>query len=115
LTGKTLTLIEAKHTARAKMPSASDIKDGLLKMMLYTNLKNVKVGSQNVTLKVAIRLTSDKLQGSISSNADDKNVDEFLQKNTFSKTQTGFIKKLFEEARTNNFEIILEHGEVAVR
>jgi VWFA-related protein len=108
--GKTLTLMEAKHSARAKMPSASDIKDGLLKMMLYTNLKNVKVGSQNVALKVAIRLTSDKLDGSISSHSDDKNVDEFLQKNTFSKTQTGFIKKLFQEARTNNFEIILEYG-----
>ncbi|MEK7723500.1 MAG: hypothetical protein AAB336_04060, partial [Acidobacteriota bacterium] len=110
---KTLTLMEAKHTARAKMPSASDIKDGLIKMMLYTSLKNVKVGSENVSLKVAIRLTSDKLQGSISSNADDKKVDEFLQKNTFSKAQTGFVKKLFQEARTNNFEIILEHGETA--
>ncbi len=111
LTDKTLTLMEAKHTIRAKMPSASDIKDGLVKMMLYTSLKNVKVGNENVALKVAIRLTSDKLEGSISSNADDKNVDEFLQKNTFSKNQTGFVKKLFQEARTNNFEIILEYGE----
>jgi hypothetical protein len=40
-------------------------------------------------------------------------VDEFLQKNTFSKTQTGFIKKLFQEARTNNFEIILEYGKTS--
>ncbi len=110
-TDKTLTLMEAKHTIRAKIPSASDIKDGLIKMMLYTNLKNVKVGTENVALKVAIRLTSDKLEGSISSNADDKNVDEFLQKNTFSKNQTGFVKKLFQEARTNNFEIILEFGQ----
>lgn len=113
--GKTLTLMEAKHSARAKMPSASDIKDGLLKMMLYTNLKNVKVGKESVTLKVAIRLTSDKLQGSISSNADSVKVDEFLQKNAFSKNQTGFVKKLFEEAQANNFEIILEFGETATR
>lgn len=109
--GKTLTLMEAKHTVRTKIPSASDIKDGLLKMMLYTSLKNVKVGNRDVTLKVAIRLTSEKLEGSVSSKADDKQVDEFLQKNNFSKNQTGFVKKLFQEARENNFEIILEHGE----
>lgn len=109
--GKTLTLMEAKHTVRAKIPSASDIKDGLLKMMLYTSLKNVKVGNRDVVLKVAIRLTSEKLEGSVSSNAADKQVDEFLQKNNFSKNQTGFVKKLFQEARENNFEIILEHGE----
>jgi VWFA-related protein len=109
--GKTLTLMEAKHTVRAKIPSASDIKDGLLKMMLYTSLKNVKVGNRDVVLKVAIRLTSEKLEGSVSSNAADKQVDEFLQANNFSKNQTGFVKKLFQEARENNFEIILEHGE----
>jgi len=80
-------------------------------MMLYTNLKNVKVGSENVALKVALKLTSNKLEGSISSNAEDKNVDEFLLVNNFSKTQTGFVKKLFQEAKENNFEIILEHGE----
>ncbi|MEK7724096.1 MAG: hypothetical protein AAB336_07105 [Acidobacteriota bacterium] len=40
-------------------------------------------------------------------------MDEFLLKNTFSKAQTGFVKKLFQEARTNNFEIVLEHGETA--
>ncbi|NJM52473.1 MAG: VWA domain-containing protein [Blastocatellia bacterium] len=62
LMGKILTLIEAKHSARAKIPSASDIKDGLVKMMLYTSLKNVKAGSENVALKVAIRLTSDKIK-----------------------------------------------------
>lgn len=111
LKGKTLTLMEAKHTIRAKIPSASDIKDGLVKMMLYTSLKNVKVGSENVALKVAIRLTSDKLQGSISSNADETKVNEFLQTNNFSKNQTGFVRKLFQEARENNFEIILEYGE----
>ncbi len=107
----TLTLMEAKHTSRAKMPSASDIKDGLLKMMLYTNLRNVKIGNQLVEVKVAIRLTSNKLEGSISSNADMQKLDDFLQANKFTKNQTGFVKKLFEEARENDFEIILEFGE----
>lgn len=111
LEGNTLTLMEAKHTSRAKMPSASDIKDGLLKMMLYTNLKNVKVGNQSVDVKIAIRLTSNQLEGKLSSNADEQKIDEFLTANKFTKNQIGFVKKLFEEARENNFEIILECGE----
>ena len=111
LEGNTLTLMEAKHSSRAKMPSASDIKDGLLKMMLYTNLKNVKVGNRAVSLKVAIRLTSNKLEGSVSSSAVETALEEFVQTNKFTKNQIGFVKKLFQEARENNFEIILEHGE----
>jgi hypothetical protein len=80
-------------------------------MMLYTNLKNVKVGRENVKLKVAIRLTSDKLKGSISSNFDELKIDEFLQVNNFSANQKGFVKKLFAEARGNSFEVIIEFGE----
>jgi hypothetical protein len=61
---KIVYLIEAKHSQRAKFPSRNDIKDGLIKMMLYTNLTNIKVGSKSYGLKVQIRLTSSQLKGS---------------------------------------------------
>ncbi len=51
LESKTVYLIEAKHSQRAKFPSRNDIKDGLVKMMLYTNLNNVKVGTKSYGLK----------------------------------------------------------------
>jgi hypothetical protein len=59
---KTVYLIEAKHSARTKMPSRNDIKDGFVKLMLYTNLQNVKVGSAPHRLKVQIRLTANQLK-----------------------------------------------------
>jgi hypothetical protein len=37
-----LYLIEGKHTKLSELPSLEDIKDGLLKMVLYTNLVDVK-------------------------------------------------------------------------
>ncbi len=110
---KTISLIEAKHSRRSKMPSKNDIKDGLIKMMLYTNLQKVKFGKKPVKYKVAIRLTSSKLEGSINSNASLREISEFTEKNSISSKKLIFIIKLFREARTNNFSIILERGETS--
>ena len=75
---KSIYLIEAKHSSRGKFPSRGDIKDGLIKMMLYTNLRSVKVGIKSYDLKVQIRLTSNRLKGSMDSDADDKEVEKFF-------------------------------------
>jgi VWFA-related protein len=113
IAGKTVYLIEAKHSARAKMPSRNDIKDGFVKMMLYTNLENVKIGNQPHKSKAQIRLTSDKLNGSINSDAKDETVEKFLAENAFDASNKNFVKKIFQEARENRFTIILEHAETA--
>lgn len=110
---KTVYLIEAKHSRRAKMPSRSDIKDGLIKMMLYTNLKNVKVGAKNVKYKTLIRLTSANLKGSVNSEMTDSDLEKFYTENSIDSKSKEFLKKLFHEARTNGFTVILEHGETA--
>ncbi len=110
---KIISLIEAKHSRRSKMPSKNDIKDGLIKMMIYTNLQNVKFGKKNVKHKVAIRLTSSKIDGSISSNASDSDLESFATKNLLKSRQLNFLKKLFKEANTNDFTIILEEGKTS--
>lgn len=109
--GGNLFLIEAKHSQRSKLPSENDIKDGLVKMMLYTNLQNVRIGKTPLNHKVVIRLTSAKLNGSIQSNASDEELTKFSTENAVNKKQLAFLQKLFAEARENNFTIILEHGE----
>ncbi len=111
--GKTLFLIEDKHSQRTVLPSENDIKDGLLKMMVYTNLKNVRVGKNPVAEKAVLRLTSSKLIGLINSDMSDENATKFFQANSLSVSQVKLIKKLFEEARTNKFTIVLEHAETA--
>ncbi len=111
--GKTLYLIEAKHSQRAKFPSKNDIKDGLVKMMLYTNLTNVKIGKTPFNLRVEIRLTSNQLKGSIKSDAKTEDIDKFFTDNNFALKDKEFFKKLFTESRENRFTIILEHAETA--
>lgn len=110
---KTVYLIEAKHSQRTRFPSRNDIKDGLVKMMLYTNLTNVKVGEKSFGLKVQIRLTSNQLKGSIVSDAKDEETEKFFVENSFDAANKNFFQKLFREARENRFTIILEHAETA--
>jgi hypothetical protein len=111
--GKTVYLIEAKHSSRAKFPSKNDIKDGLIKMMLYTNLKRGKLGTRDADFKVRLRLTSGILKGSVNSDSKKEDLDKFFSENLFPLSDRNFFTKLFREARENNFMIILEHGETA--
>ena len=81
--------------------------------MLYTNLTKVKVGAKPYDLKVQIRLTSNQLNGSTDSDAKDKEIEKFFVANTFDAADKKFFVKLFGEARSNKFTVILEHGETA--
>lgn len=111
--GENLYLIEAKHSARAKFPSRNDIKDGLVKMMIYTNLSKVKIGKMAFTPRVAMRLTSGKLNGSIKSDAKAEMAEKFYSDNSFTLKDKEFFRKLFAEAQANRFTVILEHAETA--
>ncbi len=54
-------LIEGKHTAgKKKLPSLNDIKDGLLRMILLTNLQDVKVKDKEYNPVPILKLTTAK-------------------------------------------------------
>ncbi len=94
-------LIEAKHSRNSILPSIGDIKDGLLKMILYTNLKNVSANGKEYTAIPVLKLTSSKLTNN--SYLSD------LEKNTeLNKRQKETLKKLYDEANENNFQVIIE-------
>jgi ASC-1-like (ASCH) protein len=82
-------------------------------MMLYTNLRQVKVGAKALDYKVRIRLTSNQLKGSLDSEAKDEAIEKFFVSNSFGSADVNFFVKLFREARANKFTIIMEHAETA--
>jgi len=51
-------LIEGKHTKDKSLPSLADIKDGLLKMILLTNLEDVKINDTMYNPKPLLKLTT---------------------------------------------------------
>ena len=57
--GQDIHLIEAKHTRKSILPSANDIKDALIKMILFTNLKDVTLEGKSYNPKPILKLTSE--------------------------------------------------------
>ncbi|HYP50296.1 MAG TPA: hypothetical protein VEQ34_05085, partial [Pyrinomonadaceae bacterium] len=98
------------HSKSGKLPSTGDIKDGLLKMMLYSNLENVLVAGKTYKSQPVLRLTSENLTGKLASDSFADEQSEFFRINKLNARQTALMKNLFAEARENNFSVILEKG-----
>jgi hypothetical protein len=96
-------LIESKHSNNNVLPSKSDIKDGLLKMILYSNLIKITVNGAPKNVEVILKLTSPKLINGISSKDSVDKQKDFISCNKLSPKQIGFIDKLFAEANKNKF------------
>jgi site-specific DNA-methyltransferase (adenine-specific) len=83
-------LIEGKHTEGKRCPSLNDIKDGLLKMILLTNLQDVKIEKQRFNPVPILKLTTEKGSRVESLNNEEKELISILKK----------------EAEKNNFKIL---------
>ncbi|OJV40492.1 MAG: hypothetical protein BGO29_10265 [Bacteroidales bacterium 36-12] len=103
-----LYLIEGKHSTNSQLPSLGDIKDGLLKMILYCNLTNVLIENINYTVVPILKLTSNHITGKLTSSDSDDNYKLFFKNNTFNNSQIEILNTLFKESQLNNFEIIIQ-------
>ncbi|MDR3257118.1 MAG: hypothetical protein LBT18_05730 [Endomicrobium sp.] len=103
-------LIESKHSKNLILPSESDIKDGLIKMVLYSNLDFVKINGAVVKSKAILKLTSKMFHGSISSKSMQKDIDDCLRVNYLSEKQKKLIEEIFKEAKENNFIVYIQGG-----
>ena len=90
--GNDVFLIEGKHSKNNFLPSLEDIKDGLIKMILFTNLEDVRIDDKNYSAKPVLKLTVEN---------------RFNEKN-LSASQKKILFLLRKEAKLNNFRIITE-------
>src|SRR3989344_1753439 len=88
---KDIWLIDAKHTKTDNLPSLSDIKDSLLKMILFTNLEDVKINDKNFNPVPIIKLTTG---------------DKFFIEN-LNDEQKKLLEVLKKEAKINRFKIMI--------
>lgn len=109
--GGMLWMIEAKHTAHGLLPSVSDIKDGLLKMILYKNLSDVRADGTPVSHTPTVKLTSRRLVAPFTTTGSAEGRDEFVTLNGLSRTHQSILDALINEARTNGIEIRLHRAE----
>ncbi|OHB69358.1 MAG: hypothetical protein A2W23_04245, partial [Planctomycetes bacterium RBG_16_43_13] len=89
--GRKVYLIEGKHSATNTIPSLEDIKDGLFKMILFTNLEDVEIDRVNYMPKPVLKLT----------------VKGGFRISNLNKSQRNNVDLLNKEADTNGFGILL--------
>jgi hypothetical protein len=56
--GDTIFLLECKHSRTGPLPSVDDIKDGLIKMILFTNISKITLDGVLYNPKAVLRLTT---------------------------------------------------------
>lgn len=84
-------LIEGKHTRTSSLPSVSDIKDGLLKMILYSNLSSVAVGDFGLSPIPVLKLTTDP----------------GFRMESLTRGKREMLETLINEAELNGFRVLL--------
>lgn len=110
LTENKVNLIEGKHSRSAVLPSKGDIKDGLLKMILYSNLSEVTVNKKAMKSNAVLCLTSVKLKGAINSTSNNQEISTFFTENNFSAAQKALVETVFAEAIENNFVVRVQYS-----
>ena len=91
INGNQIQLIEAKHTNSDRLPSYDDVIDGIVKMILFTNLDLVEINGKKYRPQAVLKLTN-------------KNG---IKENNLSSSDNEFLMKLRNEAKINKFKIVL--------
>ena len=86
---KNVYLVEGKHSRTNSLLSLEDIKDGLLKMILFTNLKNIKIDSKSYKPISVLKLT----------------IEKGFRSDKITKSQKRVLDILKKEAKINGFKI----------
>ena len=98
--GDKVFLIEKKHT-RGQMPSMNDIKDGAIKMILFTNIEEVK-NSQTFKPYPILGLTANDFSGIWTS----WGIEEY-NKESLSQSDQQLLSIIKKESESNNFYTFL--------
>jgi hypothetical protein len=89
--GGKLYLFECKHSKKSLLPSKGDIKDGLLKMILFCNLNDVTIGTQQYKPVPILKLTTENI----------------ANKQKLSASQEKLLLTLKKEAEKNGFKVLV--------
>lgn len=109
-------IIEESKNTQGKFPSMGDIKDGLLKLVLFSNLSWLKLDGVRVPFQTRLRLTG-KVRSSINLPASEQELTGFFETNkgNFSASNIKLVRRLQAEAfvnhRNGNFSILIESNQ----
>lgn len=100
LEGNIFTIQESKNANKKQLPSEDDIKDGLFKLILFSNLESLFLGDTQVEFKTRLKITG-SIKGYLELPNDITTVEKFCQNNSFSKRKIQLINLLNLETIQN--------------
>lgn len=103
---KEIIIQESKHSTKNKLPSEDDIKDGLFKLILLSNIDILKLDNKRIKFKPQLRITG-KLKGGIKLPSSELYMEKFSVKNNFNQKERKTIISLNKEASKNKFSILI--------
>lgn len=109
-----LVLVEKKNSNKSKLPNRGDVKDALVKMILFSNLTRTRIGEKEYKPLAAVGLTSPLLRGGIHNKMNGAEIANFFAENSLNAKQRLWIQKLFNEANTNRFVLAVGSTEMRV-
>jgi hypothetical protein len=101
---------ESKNTTAGVLPSLSDIKDGLFKLILYSNIDKLQIDKKSVKFSTRLKLTGPLLKGEIQLPARESQIQSYFDKNSriLRPTTMGTIRLLNQEVKENrNMSIVI--------
>ncbi len=102
-----LILQESKNNSKSALPSLSDIKDGLFKLILFSNLNKLEQDGKPVPFATRLKLTGTGVQSSVRLPCEPEALANFYAANgsRFTARHKSIIALLEREAATNGFTV----------
>ncbi|MBE7433861.1 MAG: hypothetical protein HS100_08080 [Anaerolineales bacterium] len=108
--GDVFVIQESKNSTRGFLPGLSDIKDGLFKLILYSNLHSLELESVPVKFRSRLKLTGKKVKGILSMPCTVNEIEDFLALNIGGCTdrEIEIIRRMNQESSNNQkLEILI--------
>lgn len=109
--GDVFVIQESKNATAGFLPSLADIKDGLFKLILFSNLDSLTLNDKRVEFQARLKLTGKDVYGSIRFPCAERPLGHFIAANgaRMKKRHQSILEKLNLEA-TNNRNLEIEIG-----
>lgn len=99
--GSRYVIQESKNATKRSLPSLDDIKDGIFKLALFSNIDVLMLEDWKVEFSVRLKLTAKGLCETLTIPCSNCELEQFLARNTFTEREKEIIRKLQVECFYN--------------
>ncbi len=102
-----ITIQESKNSVQKPFPSQNDIKDGLFKLILFSNLDKLIYAGKETKFTCRLNLTGNQIAGRLEMPCSLSAIDAFIKQNPTLNKKNEQIYQLNLEAKANNIQIVI--------